>query len=130
MGASIFHAYKAQTYFQQFRTSLGGHQKHIEQISPWGPLSKSSGCQNPPTPASVRRYQFNECRVWLESASIVAPWIIHGLENLNSGTLKPPKSRCFCNFGPPFGRTKKHQKNILPEPMKISKKSDLGSPRL
>ena len=69
-----------------------------------GSPSKSSGRQNRPTPASVRRCQIRECRIWPEAERKWSRWImicIHG---------GPTFRQTYVSGGPPFASTQKHQK--------------------
>ena len=92
-----------------------------------GTPSKSSGCQNPPTPAGVRRCRIREDRIWPEPELKEPTWIINGPPLLDFG---PPKSRCFRDLGLTFCQHQKTIKNKLAKIHQNLKSSQLGRPRL
>ena len=148
LNLSICNTYNAKTSFLPFQAShfgiknqskhhvfsyplLGPHFAYFisilfPTIVDLGTPSKSRGRQNPSTPASVRRCQISECRIWQEPELNEPNWIIKDSYKLPFGPALSPKIWFVCFGCPTFASTQKHKKTSLPKSIKISKNHTLA----
>ena len=95
--------------------------------------SKSTGRQKPPTPASVRRCQTRECRVWPKPELSLPIWIMispPGYLQRSLATGYFTKNLNLLPFWPAFCQHQKTLKNKHANIHQNLKKSHLGLPML